>query len=71
MLRAPLSLRSYHERRMCGNVWAGNGNFYNFVKIFTTERGGATLGTQEQVLRAGHGGGRTMGSGSSLTAPLK
>ena len=26
-------------RRICGNDGAGNENFYNFVKIFTTQRG--------------------------------
>ena len=36
---APLNLWSHRERRICGNVEAGNENFYNFVKISTTERG--------------------------------
>ena len=58
LLRALLNLWIITEergRRICGNVGAGNENFYNFVKIFTTTRGEqATLGTQEQVLRAGH-----------------
>ena len=39
LLRAPLNLWSYRERRICGNTGAGNENFYNFVKISTTERG--------------------------------
>ena len=57
LLRAPLDLWSYPGRRICGNTGAGNENFYNFVK-FSQQRGEeATLGTQEQVLRAGHGEG--------------
>ena len=41
LLRALLNLWSYgeRERRICGNAGPGNENFYNFVKISTTERG--------------------------------
>ena len=62
-----MELPRERERRICGNAGAGNENFYNFVKIFTTERGEEmTLGTEEQVLGAGAGGRLSFVMGTAL-----